>query len=110
LANVTEKQKTSHHHHHHASRERSKEKQSTAILSSVVNIVLVLFKFIVGYLSGSISIVSEALHSLVDLAASLIAYFAVRSAEKPATPRYAYGHGKLENISGAAEAILIVLT
>lgn len=84
-------------------------KQKTARLSIISNIVLVVFKLIVGLAGGAVSIVSEAAHSAVDLLAALIAYFAVRKAAKPPDEHHAYGHGKVENLSAAVEAGLIVL-
>jgi cation diffusion facilitator family transporter len=102
-------------HSHHAFALNHEEsstdgrKQQIAIVSSIVNILLALFKLVAGILSGSVSIISEAAHSLVDLMASLIAYVAVKQSDKPADNRHAYGHGKAENLSGAFEAFLIIV-
>lgn len=76
-------------------------------LSVASNSALVVFKLIVGFAIGSVSVLSEAIHSGIDLAAALIALFAVRSAGKPADREHRYGHGKYENISGFVEALLI---
>ncbi len=84
-------------------------KQRTASLSILSNITLVVFKLAVGIAGGAVSIVSEAAHSAVDLIAALIAYFAVRKAAQPPDAHHAYGHGKVENLSAAIEAALIVL-
>ncbi|MCX6647555.1 MAG: cation diffusion facilitator family transporter [bacterium] len=84
-----------------------KRKASVAILSVISNSILVLGKLIVGLLINSVSIISESIHSGVDLVASIIALFAVRVASKPADEDHQYGHGKVENISGTIEAILI---
>ncbi len=84
-------------------------KQNTARLSIISNTALVVFKLAVGFAGGAVSIVSEAAHSAVDLIAALIAYFAVRKAAMPPDAHHAYGHGKVENLSAAAEAALIVL-
>lgn len=78
-----------------------------ALLSIVSNTLLILFKVIAGILSGSVSIISEAIHSGMDLAASIIAFFSVRKSSKPADREHPYGHGKIENISGFAEGLLI---
>lgn len=78
-------------------------------LSITSNSVLVVFKLIVGVAIGSVSVLSEAIHSGIDLVAALIAYFAVRSSAQPADKDHHYGHGKFENISGFVEAILIFL-
>lgn len=78
-------------------------------LSITSNSVLVVFKLIIGAAIGSVSVLSEAIHSGIDLVAALIAYFAVRSSAQPADKDHHYGHGKFENISGFVEAILIFL-
>ncbi len=66
-------------------------------------------KLTVGLLSNSVSILSEAIHSSLDLVAAIIAYFAVRVSGTPADERHPYGHGKTENVSGVIEAILIFI-
>ena len=83
------------------------KKERVAMLSVVSNAVLVVFKLIIGLIIGSVSVISEAIHSGVDLVASVIAYFAVRTANKPPDEKHLYGHGKYENFSGSIEAILI---
>lgn len=84
-------------------------KASTAKLSVLSNSLLVVLKLVVGFYGGAVSIISEAAHSGVDLIAALIAYFAVRKAGQPPDAQHAYGHGKIENLSAATEAVLIVL-
>lgn len=84
-----------------------KNKTSVALLSVISNSTLVLFKLIVGLSIGSVSVISEALHSGVDLIASVIAYFAVRVSGQPADERHPFGHEKVENFSGTIEALLI---
>ena len=64
-------------------------------------------KVAAGLVSGSVSIISEAIHSGLDLLASFIAYFAVRISDKPADKEHPFGHGKYENVSGVVEALLI---
>lgn len=64
-------------------------------------------KLIVGIISGSVSIISEAIHSSMDLLAALIAYFSVKVSDNPPDSRHPYGHGKVENVSGVIEALLI---
>jgi cation diffusion facilitator family transporter len=71
------------------------------------NATLIVFKLVVGLLSGSISIISEALHSGSDLVASVIALFSVRGASRPADESHGYGHEKVENVSGVVEGLLI---
>lgn len=84
-------------------------KKKAAAVSVFSNSVLVISKFVIGIVTGSVSIISEAAHSSVDLIASLIAYYAVKTAGIPADAKHPYGHGKVENISGAVEAVLIVV-
>jgi len=78
-----------------------------SILSILSNTALIIFKIIAGILSGSVSIISEAIHSGMDLIASLVAFLAVRESAKPADRDHPYGHGKIENISGIVEGLLI---
>jgi len=66
-------------------------------------------KLIVGILTNSVSILSEAIHSGLDLVAAIIAFLAVRVSGNPADERHPYGHGKIENVSGVIEAILIFI-
>lgn len=84
-------------------------KQQTARLSVISNTILVLLKLAVGFYGGAVSIISEAAHSGVDLVASLVAFYAVRKSGKPPDKHHAYGHGKIENLSGVVEAVLILL-
>jgi cation diffusion facilitator family transporter len=83
------------------------EKISAARLSIISNTFLTLLKLIVGLLSGSVSIISEAVHSASDLIASWIAFFSVRVSDRPADRDHPYGHGKVESLSSLAEALLI---
>jgi cation diffusion facilitator family transporter len=83
------------------------EKVKTARLSIISNSFLICMKVVVGFISGSVSIISEAIHSGIDLIASIIAYFSVRISDNPPDERHPYGHGKYENISGVIEAMLI---
>jgi cation diffusion facilitator family transporter len=84
-----------------------KRKSKAAFLSVISNSSLVVMKLFIGLLIGSVSVISEAIHSGVDLLAAGIALFAVKKASKPADKRHPFGHGKVENISGTIEAILI---
>lgn len=85
------------------------KKERTARLSVASNTLLVLLKLVVGFYTGAVSIISEAAHSAVDLLAAVIAFYAVRQADRPPDQRHAFGHGKFENLSGAIEALLIVV-
>ena len=86
-----------------------KRKSSVALLSVASNTILVLLKLTVGIIIGSVSVISEAIHSSVDLLAAMIALFAVRTSGKPADAEHPFGHGKVENMSGTVEALLIFL-
>jgi cation diffusion facilitator family transporter len=84
-------------------------KVRAARISVISNSALVLMKLVVGIVMGSVSVISEAIHSGLDLAASLIAFFSVKKASQPADEVHQFGHGKMENISGVIEALLIFL-
>lgn len=84
------------------------EKMGVARLSVLSNTILVITKLAIGIVTGSVSILAEGIHSGIDLVAALIAFFAVRVADLPPDETHAYGHGKYENISGTAEALLII--
>jgi cation diffusion facilitator family transporter len=82
-------------------------KQNTARLSVLSNTGLVLMKFIIGFAIGSVSIISEAIHSSMDLIAAVIAFFSVRKSSEPPDAGHSFGHGKFEDMSGFIEALLI---
>lgn len=84
-------------------------KANTARLSILSNSLLIVMKLIAGILSGSVSIISEAIHSSMDLIAAIIAFFSVKVSDNPPDSRHPYGHGKFENISGVIEALLIFI-
>jgi cation diffusion facilitator family transporter len=83
-------------------------KARAAAISIASNSALIAFKLVVGMLSGSIAIISEALHSGSDLVAAVIAYYSVRKAAVPPDTSHHYGHEKVENLSGVVEALLII--
>ena len=85
------------------------KKVKVAMLSIISNISLILMKIIAGAISGSVSIISEAIHSSMDLLASVIAFIAVGMSGKPADKEHPYGHGKVENFSGLIEGVLIFI-
>lgn len=80
-----------------------------ARLSIYSNTILLIMKLAVGFMLGSISVLSEALHSGIDLLAAVIANYSVRKAGKPADDIHKFGHGKFENLSGTIEALLITV-
>lgn len=85
------------------------EKIRAARLSIASNTVLTLAKLVVGLIMNSVSVLSEAIHSGLDLAAAFIAFFSVRESSKPADEHHPFGHGKFENVAGILEAILILV-
>ena len=89
--------------------ESQRRKENVALLSVISNSLLVIMKLMVGFLIGAVSIMSEAIHSAVDLVAAIIAMFSVKTSSIPADKKHPFGHGKIENISGTIEAVLIFL-
>ncbi|RZT96126.1 cation diffusion facilitator family transporter [Ancylomarina subtilis] len=87
-----------------------KEKNRVAFLSVAAAILLTSFKLVVGLLTGSLGILSEALHSALDFVAAGITWFAVRLSDKPADSDHHYGHGKIENLSALLETVLLLIT
>jgi cation diffusion facilitator family transporter len=86
-----------------------RRKVRVALLSVISNTTLIAIKLVVGLLIGSVSIISEAIHSGSDLLAAIIAFFSVKTSSLPADLGHPFGHGKIENISGTVEALLIFL-
>lgn len=86
------------------------EKKRAAILSVIAAVFLTLIKFIVGFSTGSLGILSEALHSTLDFIAAMITFLAVRISSKPADTTHNYGHGKVENLSALLQTILLLIT
>jgi cation diffusion facilitator family transporter len=86
------------------------EKKRVALISVFAAIFLTGFKLIIGFLTGSLGILSEGLHSGLDLVAAVITYFSVRISDKPADKNHNYGHGKIENFSAFIETILLLIT
>lgn len=87
-----------------------KEKRSVALFSVIAAFFITGFKVVIGLLTGSLGILSEALHSGLDLVAAVITLFAVRISDKPADHDHHYGHGKVENLSALIETILLLIT
>jgi cation diffusion facilitator family transporter len=80
-----------------------------AMISIASNSGLIVLKLVAGVITGSVAIITEAIHSAVDLVASFIAYFSVRQAEEPADESHPHGHEKFENVAAAAEGVLILI-
>jgi cation diffusion facilitator family transporter len=91
------------------SQEGAAELVFAAKFSVYSNSILVVLKLIVGLFTASVSVISEAIHSGTDLLAALIANFSVRTSTKPADDGHSFGHGKYESLSGAIEALLILV-
>ncbi len=84
-------------------------KQRTAALSVVSNSALILLKVVAGSITGSVAVLTEAVHSSIDLIASIVAFISVRKAGEPADESHRYGHEKFENLSAAIEGMLILV-
>lgn len=86
------------------------EKSRVAFVSVIAAIFLTVFKLFIGFITGSLGILSEALHSGLDLVAAIITLFAVKFSNKPCDTDHHYGHGKIENFSALVETFLLFVT
>lgn len=93
-----------------ARQQANREKRLVALSSVVAAIFLTTIKLVVGLLTGSLGILSEALHSGLDLAAAAMTFLAVRISGRPADREHTYGHGKVENLSALFETFLLLVT
>ena len=84
-------------------------KSGAAALSIVSNSVLIAIKLAAGAITGSIAILTEAVHSLIDLVASVVAFVSVRKADEPADADHPYGHEKVESLAATIEGMLILV-
>jgi cation diffusion facilitator family transporter len=84
-------------------------KARTALISVLSNSGLILVKIVAGTITGSVAILTEAVHSSIDLVASVVALLSVRKAGEPADESHRYGHEKIENLAAAIEGILILV-
>ena len=89
--------------------EINKEKKFAASLSITSNALIILFKIIAGIVSGSISIISEAIHSFSDFLASVVTFFAVSRSSEPADKDHPFGHGKTEYITSMIIGLIIII-
>jgi len=87
-----------------------KEKKTVALVSVLAAVFLTSSKAVIGFLTGSLGISAEALHSGLDLIAALVTYFSVRISDKPADREHPFGHGKIENLSALVETLLLFIT
>jgi cation diffusion facilitator family transporter len=88
----------------------NKAKKTAAFSSVMAAVFLTAMKLVIGLLTGSLGIISEALHSGLDLVAAGVTFFAVNFSSRPADQEHPYGHGKIENISALFETFLLLLT
>ena len=86
-----------------------RSKSGAAALSIASNSILIALKLAAGAITGSIAIITEAIHSMIDLVASVIAFISVRKADEPADEEHPYGHEKVENLAANIEGILILV-
>jgi len=89
--------------------QRPGQKSRAAAISIASNATLIVLKIAAGAATGSIAILTEAVHSSIDLLASVVAFFSVRKAEEPPDPSHPYGHEKVENLTAALEGVLILV-
>lgn len=85
------------------------EKKFAARLSIASNGLIIIFKLVAGFISGSIGIISEAIHSMSDFLASVLTYLAVLRSSQPADKEHPFGHGRYEDVAGFIEGILIII-
>jgi len=90
--------------------EEAREKRGAALLSVGSAVLLVSLKAFLVFRTGSLGVLSEALHSGLDLLAAVITFLSVRVSDEPADERHPYGHGKFENFSAFVETALLLLT
>jgi len=84
-------------------------KSKAAGISILSNTSLILLKLAAGIVTGSVSLIAEAIHSMMDLLAAVVAFISVRVSDNPPDAKHPFGHGKAENISGVIEGILIFI-
>ena len=90
--------------------ENSQKKQAVALSSVIASLLLTAMKLVVGIMTGSIGIISEAAHSALDFGAAGLTLFAVRMSDKPADSKHHYGHAKVESVSALIETGLLIVT
>jgi cation diffusion facilitator family transporter len=90
--------------------EKSLKKQQVALSSVAASLLLTALKLVVGIITGSIGIISEAAHSALDFGAAALTFFAVRMSDKPADSKHHYGHAKVESVSALIETGLLLVT
>jgi cation diffusion facilitator family transporter len=94
------------HSHSHSHAER---KEHAAAWSIAASAVITVGKGVAGFATGSLALISDAAHSVVDVAATTLTYIAVRTANKPADEKHHYGHGKVESLAALFETALLFI-
>jgi cation diffusion facilitator family transporter len=84
-------------------------KSRAAAMSIASNSGLILLKVVAGSITGSVALLTEAMHSAIDLIASIVAFISVRKADEPADAEHPYGHEKIENLAAMIEGVLILV-
>ena len=92
------------------SRRERNEKRSVALFSIVAAVFMIAGKTTAGLLTGSLAILTDALHSFLDMGASIITYFAVRISDKPADGDHHFGHGKVESLAALFQVMILLVT
>src|ERR1051325_4828288 len=86
------------------------EKLQVARTSAIAGGALALLKLLIGIMSGSLALVSEGIHSSLDFLVTLATWVSVKNADEPADSEHHYGHGKIENLTAFAQALLLLVT
>ncbi len=86
------------------------EKEAVALSSMAASAAMTVGKFTVGFMTGSLGLISEGAHSLMDLVSTIMTYMAVRVSDKPADEEHPYGHGKIESVAALGETVLLFVT
>ena len=86
------------------------EKRRATLVSVLAVFFLIALKVIVGLITGSLGVLAQAADSVLDMAAAVLVFFAVRAADRPPDVEHPYGHGKVENLTALAETLLLLAT
>jgi cation diffusion facilitator family transporter len=85
------------------------KKSKAAAISIASNTSLILLKLFAGLITGSVSLIAKAIHSVMDLVAAIVAFIDVNISDRPSDKKHPFGHGNVENLSGVNEGILILV-
>ena len=87
-----------------------REKKSVALWSIFASVIMIMGKIAAGILTGSLAILTDAMHSFLDMSASIVTYFAVRLSDKPADKDHHFGHGKVESLAALVQVTMLLIT